>query len=67
MGKKYTKMTTKYTKRPLNTPNGLIIPNGHQIHQNILFQGLQKYTKIGFFGLKIYYLAILPQTKFDSF
>jgi hypothetical protein len=41
----------KYTKRPLNTPNGLKIPNGHT-----------KNTKIGIFGLKTHNLATLQVT-----
>jgi hypothetical protein len=31
-GKKYTKLTAKYTERQLNPPNGLKIPNGHEIY-----------------------------------
>jgi hypothetical protein len=56
-GEKYTKLTTKYTIRPLNTPNGLNIPNGNKIYRNTPFQGLQNYTRIGIFGLKICHLA----------
>jgi hypothetical protein len=41
---KCTKLTTKYTQSPLNTPNGLKIPNGHKIYRNVLSQGLQKYV-----------------------
>jgi hypothetical protein len=42
--KKITKLTTKCTKRPLNTPNGLKIPNGHKMYQNLPFQGLKSYA-----------------------
>jgi hypothetical protein len=48
-------MTTNYTKRPKN------IPNGHKIYKIIYictyihfpFRGPPKYTKIGIFGLKL--------------
>jgi hypothetical protein len=40
--------------------------NGHKINQNILFQGLQKCTKIRIFGLKIHYLATLVRNTFIS-
>jgi hypothetical protein len=36
----FTKLTTKYTKRPLNKPNG------NKIYRILPFQGLQKYIRI---------------------
>jgi hypothetical protein len=63
MGKKYTKVTTKYIQRPLNTTNDFKIPNGHKIYQNILLQGLKKYTKNKILGLKIYHLATIIVTR----
>jgi hypothetical protein len=60
-------MTTKYTKRALTTPNGLKMLNVYNIFQNTPFQGLQKSTKIGFFGLKIYHLATLERTASSYF
>jgi hypothetical protein len=41
MGKN-TKLTTKYSKRTLNTRSGLKTLNGHKIFRNIPFQGVQK-------------------------
>jgi hypothetical protein len=38
----YTKLTTKCTKRPLNTPNRLKTPNVRKIYTNLPFQGLKK-------------------------
>jgi hypothetical protein len=46
-------MTTNYTKRPSN------IPNGHKIYQHFPFQGPPKFTQTGIFGLKINHLATL--------
>jgi hypothetical protein len=37
----------------------LYITNGQRIHQPFPFQGPQKFTQIGIFGLKIYHLATL--------
>jgi hypothetical protein len=42
----YAKLITKCTKRPLNTPNGLKIPNAHKIYPNLPFQCLKSYAKI---------------------
>jgi hypothetical protein len=53
-------LSTKYTNRPLDTPND---PDGHEIYQDIPFQGPQKYTIIEVFGLKIYLLATLLSTE----
>jgi hypothetical protein len=49
-GKKY-QMTTKYTKRPHNRPNG------HTIYPLHLLQVPPKFTHIGIFSLKICHLA----------
>jgi hypothetical protein len=35
------------------------IPNDQRIYQPFPFQGPQKFTQIGIFGLKIYHLATL--------
>jgi hypothetical protein len=59
---KWENLTTKYTKSPVNTSNGLKIPTGHKIYRNIPFPVLQKYSQIGIFGLKIYHLATLMYT-----
>jgi hypothetical protein len=45
-------MATAYTKMPQNRPNG------HKIYQHSPLQDPRKFTKIGFFGLKIYHLTI---------
>jgi hypothetical protein len=49
------RMASKYTEWPQN------IPNGHKMYQHFPLQDPPKYTKIGIFGLKIYYLANLVQ------
>jgi hypothetical protein len=46
--KHYTKLTTTCTKRPLNIPSGLEIPNAHKIYQNLSFQGLKTIPKFEF-------------------
>jgi hypothetical protein len=43
----------RYTKSIRN------VPNGSETYKNLSFQGLNKYTKIVIFGLKIYHLATL--------
>jgi hypothetical protein len=53
------KLTTKYTKGALNTPKWPRITQWPYICRSIPFQGLEKYTKIGIFGLKLYHLATL--------
>jgi hypothetical protein len=47
------KMTTKYTKRLRNRPNG------HKIYRHLPLQDPPKFTQIGFFGLKKCHLATL--------
>jgi hypothetical protein len=42
-----------------NTAKAIKIPNSHEIYQKFAFQLLQKYTKIGIFGMKINHLATL--------
>jgi hypothetical protein len=63
--------------KQIGIPNGhnICIPNGHKIYQmaiTYIYQHLRlqdppKFTKFGFFGLKIYHLATLVQTLRDVF
>jgi hypothetical protein len=48
---KLYQMIIKYPKCPLN------VQDGHKIYQHFPNQGTPKFTQIGIFGLKIYYLA----------
>jgi hypothetical protein len=45
----------------------LEVPNVHKLYQNFPFQGLPKCTKIGIFGLKIFYLATLAISRFNFY
>jgi hypothetical protein len=68
-------MDIKYTKWTENIPNGHI-PNGHKIYQMAIkyskgqkiidnyipFQGPQKCTQVGIFGMKVYHLATLDRS-----
>jgi hypothetical protein len=70
---KYNQMFIKYTKRPLNIPNGhkiykcpLNIPccrkiyyiHGHTIFQHFPFQGPPKNTQIGIYGIQKHNTAV---------
>jgi hypothetical protein len=50
---------TKIGKNILKWPQK--IPNGLEINQTFPSQGLQKYTHIGIFGMKIFHLATLHE------
>jgi hypothetical protein len=60
MGKIYQN-TTKYLQWSHNIPKAhkIPIPNGHNIYQNVQWQGVQKYVYIGIFGMKLCHLATL--------
>jgi hypothetical protein len=57
---KIYQITSKYTKVPQNMPNGSKIDQMAMKYTSIFHcQTLQNLPKLGFFGLKIYHLAIL--------
>jgi hypothetical protein len=52
-------MATKYTKWPLNFPNGSEINQLtiHKVYQHLSLQGNLEFTQIGIFDLKMSHLA----------
>jgi hypothetical protein len=68
-GKKYSTLTTKYTKMALTALNDLRVPNRYKLHiPKILHSKAFKSicNKIGSFGMKLYHLATLPSTYSSS-